>query len=245
MAARGRVRRWPYATAGRGAPNYYRLSPLGHQLLHGQGAPPPRRHVGPVGIAHQHHTRCLADFVVHTAVSAHRAGIVLGGFYAENALRLAVGEESLYPDCAFQLVTPAGREFSFFVELDNGTERVRSEKDLDSWERKVRLYDTLRSGSARRFRVLVVATRSEQRLRRILAAAAEHAANPARSLVYGVLLPSYLAEPDGLTSPCYRDHRGHAVALIPHDGTEHAGIGEPRASHFVAGDGSATVPGQP
>ncbi len=33
LAAAGRVRRWLYATAGRGALGYYTLSRLGHQLL--------------------------------------------------------------------------------------------------------------------------------------------------------------------------------------------------------------------
>src|SRR5262245_54290598 len=50
LSAVGRVRRWQYATAGRGAPNYYTLSPLGYRLLHGDGAiPPTKRAFGPVG----------------------------------------------------------------------------------------------------------------------------------------------------------------------------------------------------
>src|SRR5947208_8276573 len=39
----GRVRRWQYATAGRGAPNYYTLTRLGSRLLHGDGALPPSK----------------------------------------------------------------------------------------------------------------------------------------------------------------------------------------------------------
>src|SRR3954454_16363145 len=85
----GRVRLWQYATADRGAPNYYTLSPLGYRLLHGEGAiPPTKRAFSPVGIAQQHHTQSLADFVVHTAVAAQRAGVHFTGFYRENTLRL-------------------------------------------------------------------------------------------------------------------------------------------------------------
>ena len=67
LVAAGRVRQWRYATADRGAPNYYSLSPLGYRILHGEDAPPPaKRSHGPIGIARQHHTRSLADFIVHT-----------------------------------------------------------------------------------------------------------------------------------------------------------------------------------
>ncbi len=145
LVAAGRVRRWLYATAGRGALGYYTLSRLGHLLLRGdEEAAAARRAFGPVGIARQFHTLRLADFIVHTATSAHRAGLKLSGFYRENAFRLTVGQESLYPDCAFQLVTPSGFPFSFFVELDNSTEAIRSDKDRESWQRKLRLYDALR-----------------------------------------------------------------------------------------------------
>src|SRR5579883_3294409 len=63
----GRLHRWRYAAAGQGAPNYYTLSPLGYRLLHGEGAnPSTKRAFAEVGLAKQHHTQCLADFIVHT-----------------------------------------------------------------------------------------------------------------------------------------------------------------------------------
>ena len=97
LAAAGQVRRWLYATAGRGALGYYTLSRLGHQLLRAdEAAPAPKRAFGPVGIARQFHALRLADFIVHTATSAPRTGLKLAGFYRENALRLTVGSESLY-----------------------------------------------------------------------------------------------------------------------------------------------------
>ena len=69
---------------------------------------------------------------------------------------------------------------SFFVELDNSTERIRSQKELESWERKIRFYDEYQYASGRRYRVLVVTTRSTERLSHILAAAAELVRNPRR-----------------------------------------------------------------
>ena len=216
----GRVRRWQYATAGRGAPNYYTLSRLGFQILHGADAiPPTKRTFESIGLAQQHHTQSLADFIVHTAVAAHRQGIAFTGFYRENTLRLTVGEESLFPDAAFQLIETTGQEYDFFAEVDAGTERIRSEKDLDSWERKIRLYDRLQDQSPKRFRVLVITTRSEQRMHHILDAVATLVTNPHRSLFYGVCLPRYLDQEDALWATCFRDQRGTLVALLPRRST--------------------------
>src|SRR4051812_36247952 len=76
LCAAGRVRRWPYATAGRGALGYYTLSPLGYRLLHGHDAVLPRSHAfAPVGVARQAHTHSLADVLVHALVAAHRTGV--------------------------------------------------------------------------------------------------------------------------------------------------------------------------
>src|SRR5438046_1538414 len=83
----GRVHRWLYATAGRGALGYYTLSRLGWQLLHcEEQVTVPKRSFCPVGVARQFHSLSLADFIVHTAVAAHRDGIILTGFYRENAI---------------------------------------------------------------------------------------------------------------------------------------------------------------
>src|SRR5689334_18729152 len=61
----GRVRRFQYATAGRGAPNYYTLSRLGFRILHGDEAiPPTKRAFEAVSLATQRHTQALADFLV-------------------------------------------------------------------------------------------------------------------------------------------------------------------------------------
>ena len=214
LSAAGRVRRWLYATAGRGALGYYTLSPLGFRLLHGDDRVAPKRAFGPVGISRQHHTICLADFIVHTAVAARRAGLALTGFYRENSCRLPVGDESLFPDCAFQLVAPGSLPFSFFVELDNSTEVIRSDQDRDSWERKLRLYDAFQGTVPNRFRVLVLATRSSARVQHILDAARSVVRNPQRSLVYGARLSEFLTYPDALTAPCFRDHLGRRRALV-------------------------------
>jgi hypothetical protein len=220
----GRVRRSQYyATAGRGAQTYYTLTRVGYRLLYGDEATPPtKRYFGDIGVANHHHTRCLADFIVHTAVSAHRSGLTLANFCRENTLRLEIGEQYLYPDCAFQLVTADGRAFSYFVELDNGSERVESDKPIDSWERKIRLYEICQDHCPERFRVLIVTTRRPERLDHILNAAARLTRNTQRSLFYGICLPQYLSADFALTAACFLNHRDQPVSLIPAQSSPHA-----------------------
>lgn len=211
----GRLHRRQYAAVGLRAPNYYTLSPLGYRLLHGEDAiPPTKRIFGEVGIAKQLHTYSLAEFVVHTVVAARSAGIGFTGFHRENALRLEVGKEAILPDAAWQLILPGGAAFTFFLELDAGTERIRSDKESESLERKIRLYDEYQEISGTPFRVLVATVRESERLSNILSAAATLVRQPERSLFYGISLPRYLAEPHPLTAPCFRDHRGGQVALV-------------------------------
>ena len=212
------VRRWRYATATQGSsPHYYKLTLLGLRILYGDDAQPTtKRQFHEVGISHQHHTRSLADFIVHALVGAHRSGVLVRNFYRENTLRLNLGDETLYPDAAFELATPDERQYNFLVELDNGTERVRSDKDVESWERKIRLYDELQTSNyPKRFRVLILTTRSGERLRHILSAAGALVRNRQRSLFYGAFIADYLACEDPIASPSFLNHFGKPVSLIP------------------------------
>jgi len=121
----------------------------------------------------------------------------------------------IFPDCAFEILTPEPAQFNFVVELDNGTERVRSQKDIESWQRKIRLYEEVQIRTfPHRFRVLIVTTRSRDRLLHILEAAATLIQNPHRSLFYGVHLADYLQEPDAVCQPCFLNHRGLSTALV-------------------------------
>jgi hypothetical protein len=212
----GWVRRWQYATANRGgAPDYHKLTLEGYRVLHGQHAQAPtKRSFAEVGLAHQYHTQKLADFIVHTVVAAHQQGLHMVDFYRENTLRLTVGEECLFPDCAFR-IRRADQQYNFVVELDNSSERVRSVKDADSWERKIRLYDQHQDQTTDRFRVLVVTTRSRERRDHILQAAKSLIRNPQRSLFYGVYLDDFLAVADAMFHPCFHDQGRQSVAMIP------------------------------
>jgi hypothetical protein len=215
------IRRWRYATTSRGAsPHYYKLTLLGYRILYGEDAEPTsKRQFSEIAIARHHHTVALSDFIVHTAVAAEKRHYRMQSFYRENTLKLTVGADTLFPDCAFELAPSQGRQLNFVVELDNSTETVRSEKDTESWNRKIRLYDELQERSfPRRFRVLIVTTRSPERLAHILDAARSGVRNQKRSLFYGVHLADYLGQQDAVVAPCFADHFGRPVSLLPAGG---------------------------
>jgi len=214
----GWVGSWPYATTGQGALLYYKLTRIGFRLLHGDTPLPPRSFFSLVPHAAQPHTRFLTDFVVHADVAAWRAGVQLTDYYADKALRLDIDGQSLYPDSAFQLLGRDGKGFKFFVELDNGTERVRTQKDVESLERKLRLYDLHRDRS-QAFRVLFVTTRTDARLEHLLSTARQVVRNPQRPLFYGITLEAFLRQPCALSFPIFRSHQGDFVTAIPPDAT--------------------------
>jgi hypothetical protein len=213
----GLVRRATYtALAGRGTPNYYLLTPLGHRMLHGPDSPPPAKRFGqPLGPASHRHAWSLSELIVHLSVAAHRLGVQVGGFCRENSVALTDGEHTIYPDCAFQLHLTGRESFSYFVELDNSTERLASVKDIDSWERKIRVYDAVRARSTTRFRVLVFTTKSADRLTHILVLARRLVSNSQRTLVCGTTLDTFLQTQQPLTDPVFLNHRGQALSLLP------------------------------
>jgi len=212
----GWVKRWRYATASRGALNYYKITREGFTLLNGPKAPvPSRRFFKPVSLGLQEHTRALADFIVHTLVSAKRSGIDVTYFRREQEVVLKLGSERQLPDCVFQLKTGTNRAFNFLVELDNGTEPVCSKKERESWQKKISFYDRYRDVAAGPFRVLIIVTKEGNRLAHILETARRSVGNPYRSLFYGVSLAQYLSEADVLFSSCFQNHHLRRISLIP------------------------------
>lgn len=112
-----------------------------------------------------------------------------------------------------------GRHFNFFVELDNGTEPVRSKQHRQNIQRKIRFYERLQDGALAawkrgrrdkpppRYRVLFF-LRSRERIEHVLAAARDAARNPDRHLCLGVPLGAYLSDPNPLHAPLALDHHG-------------------------------------
>lgn len=221
LAVRGLVRSFPYAVASLGrSPSYYKLTQPGYRYLHGVTATMPhRRYFEAIADAHHHHTQALSAFLVHLLVSARKGGVAVRGFARENSLTLETATTTLRPDCAFQLVAGDGRAYNFVVELDNGTERVRSPLDAESIERKIRGYDQHQSEmeayDPARYVVLFVTTRSQVRLQGMLDAARRLLRNPKRRLILGVALADFLASDNPLVTACFHDALGRSTSLIP------------------------------
>lgn len=220
LTAAGLMRSWPYAivTDGR-SPRYYKLSRDGYRLLHGQDAAlPRRRYFEEISHGHHHHTVALADVIIHLAVSGHRHDISIRHFVRENSVRLSASGFVMYPDCAFQLVTSNGDSFNFVVELDNGTERVRTTQDIESIERKIRGYDAHQSqfkvNDDRRYVVLFVTTRSKSRLHHILSVADALMKNRERTVFVGCDAATFHTT-DPFQNPVLTDHRSLRRTIVP------------------------------
>lgn len=220
LRGRGLVKSFPYAILSNGgSPHYWKLTRDGWKFLNGKHlATPKRRYFEATSPGHHFHTLSLAQLLTHLLIQAHRQGVELRHFARENSLKLEAAPFTLFPDCAFQLVTPDGRTFNLVVELDNGTERVRSKLDVESIERKLRGYDAHQSQfealDPERYLVLFVTTRSQQRLKHILDLAAMVMQNPQRTVFIGSDLKTFL-ENNPFRQPMFHDHRGLKRNLIP------------------------------
>jgi len=210
------LRWWPYATASRGMLHYYKLTLQGHRTCYGDAAVPPRSFFRPVPLARQEHTRAIAAFLTQTITAAHQCGIVLTDFYPENHYRIEAGGQTHAADGRFTLVM-GQRRYSYLLEIDNGTERIRSRQDVDSLQRMARLYEQHQAACYRedRSRVLFVATKSPQRVDQFLEVAAEERLGQNRTLFYGCHLPEYLECPDPLRETCFWNVHGEPSSLLP------------------------------
>jgi hypothetical protein len=219
LSTAGLVTTYQYATIGRGAVNYYKLTPVGFQVLNGPHADlPSRAFFQPVSMALQEHTRSLADFIVQTTASAHQTDHSLRIFYRENELRLTMDDEHMMPDCAFQLGNDDGDVLNYLVEIDNSTEPVYSTKQRDSLARKILFYDRYQYLIDHRFRVLMVFTKVTVRMHNFLSTVARLTPNKGRVLFYAVFLEDYLSSDCSLTGPMFLNHQNRLEAMIPGHG---------------------------
>jgi Replication-relaxation len=207
-----------YAALAPGQPeNYYFLTRAGFALLRGPDERPPTKgYFSPIGISRQAHTKALADFLVHAQTAAHRSHLEFTDFYRENTLKLTAGSESVYPDASFVLSAPDRRQYRFFVEIDFGTERLRSSLTDATWERKARVYDHVQDNYRQtRFRVLVISARdSHARLENMLAIAVAEQRNRERSLFLTATLSEFLAAHHAVTAPIFSDQRADKQSLV-------------------------------
>ncbi|MEM6692741.1 MAG: hypothetical protein AAF664_25155 [Planctomycetota bacterium] len=216
LVTSGFLKCYQYATRGAGALNYYKPTKQGYQIMQGSKCQlPPRSYFAAVSMSMQEHTRSLSDFIVKTHVAASEQGIRLNGFYRENGLQLTLGKRSLQPDCAFQLLDDSNQAYNYLVEIDCGSEPVRSTKHRESLEQKIRFYDEYQDKTRKRFRVLVLFSKPSVRMTHFCEMAHELVRNPRRHLFYAGLLSSYLQNCDAIRSPIFVDRHLNTQALVP------------------------------
>jgi hypothetical protein len=218
------VRSWPTAHAGGGLQNYYKLTPLGFELLYGAESPqPPRAFFGEVSPSLFEHTFRLAEVIVETVRACHARRVKIDRFIRENDLTFRVGEGQVQPDCLFRLLA-GGKAFNTAFEIDNSTESLDSNA-MSSVRRKLTTYHAYQEQllsqwqaagkhwERPRFRVVFL-TQSIERAHHILSLAAETAPDNSRRLVYGATLESYVTADDPLREPLFLDHRGEWQSLV-------------------------------
>jgi len=214
------IRSYVYAMANNGrSPRYYKLTRDGYRFLYGADVTlPQRRYFAAIRPGHHHHTFCLAELVVHLCVTAAKHDCDVLHFARENSVKLQADAFTMFPDAAFVIRRPDGRTFPFVVELDNGSERIRSKQDVESIERKLRGYDAHQAKFDKfdpdRYLVLFVTTRSRDRLQHIMSLASGLMSQPQRTVFVGAELKEFLSV-DPFKNSVLQDHRGLKRQLIP------------------------------
>lgn len=216
LAAAGQLRSWRYATTGPGgsSPLYYKLTPTGYRTAVGDNTarPPTKRFLHELNPGRHRHQRALSEFIVHTFTSAHAAGVSVTDFHPENTYCIDCAQRPLFPDATFTLTTPT--PFRFFVELDNSTESVWSEKSDDSIRSKMQRYLLYASVNQISFRVLFVLTGASERRRNILEMARHLTIGQPFAMFYVVHLQEYLSASNALCAPCFSSPRDSKIALL-------------------------------
>ena len=218
------VRPFP-ATQGIGGPvNWYKLTPEGYRYIHGADAGVPQRsRFEAIPPSRFHHTKALADIIVHTLVAAHLAHVSVVRFFGDRALAIEAAGTVQYPDCFFQL-EQAGRQFNLMLEIDQATEPLDS-LAANAVREKIQVYEDhqdavwqwwkQRGRNQQRpyFRVVFLTT-SPERASHILWLAHECARNKDRHLCVAAPQSSFLGTPNALTSPLFNDHHGRWQSIV-------------------------------
>ena len=214
----GWVQSFPYAIAMDGRPpKYWKLTQEGYRIAFPERRLPRRRYFEAMGIANHEHTRKLANVLVHILERAEAEDVVIENYRRENEWRVEGGSGSVYPDATFRS-GGAGESKLFCLELDNGSERVETAKDVESIERKIRVYDLhqkdMEAFDPNRPLILFITTGGERRVQHILDTAGAVVSNPSRSLVFGTTVEAFLGSGQPLTDLIFLDHRLQQQSLL-------------------------------
>ena len=212
------LQNWPLATISNGGlPHYWKLTRDGYRALYGQNvALPKRRYFEQISAGHHHHVRCQGEFLTHLFAMAVRNGVAVHQFARENSVRIECDAGIVYPDCAFQLIRNQ-QKYNFVVEIDNGTERVRSTQDTESIQRKLITYEAhqrkFKAFDPGRYIVLLITTRSELRISHMLDVAKDVMGDSKRTVFLGCSLDAFTRS-DPFRDDILSDHLSQSRLLI-------------------------------
>src|SRR5205807_2096332 len=100
LCAAGAVRSWPIAQAGGGLQNYYKLTPLGFDMVTDADAERPlRAFFAEVPPSRLVHTFVLAEVIVQVLRAATARRMTIARFTRENELAFTAGDRQVQPDC--------------------------------------------------------------------------------------------------------------------------------------------------
>lgn len=216
----------PYDKNGTfGATRYFQLTRKGWQWQHrfeSETPPYPKRQHEAISPSRQHHTRNLADALVHLHYSAHRRGFRMEIISGESEITINnnKGITSLDGEVEFIRIRDENVRFHRLLELECSTHTLRSEKhNKKTWQNRARVIDhdaALRiKNDQTRTRLLTFTSRSWEKAETIADLFKEETKNPDRQVYLGTFLPEFLAEEDGLFSPIFLDHKGNKVPALP------------------------------
>ncbi len=210
----GWVHTFAYATTTAGCVNYYRLAAGGYRALYGPDAVMPKRAAfNEVSLGLQRHTRHLADVITHTNVHAKRLEVRLFDQGGENQLPLKTGGRIQRPDFSFRLHT-GDAVYTYYDEMDEGTEPISSSKQRESLEAKIRFHEDYQNATGERYRVRVFFAKASPRMAQFLNLA-RHFSKQQRCIFFAVLLDDYLNHGSPLTAPIFVDHFHRLQSLVP------------------------------
>jgi len=216
----GWVQQHRYRTSSKiGGSFYYQLTLAGYRTWLGddRARPPTERFFYERSDTRHRHTYALSQYISHLMVVAHRRGFTIEDYWPEGAVSLTHGEETVEPDGYYSLVSPAGRRFPQYLEVDRSTKRCTTKVGYDkTWSKCNRVYDGCQNfAHQERYRVVTVTTQSQRRVNNILGQFGLETSNYNRQLYLGIYLDDFLQEDDALCHPIFADHRRTRVSLVP------------------------------
>ena len=195
-----------YAAEIENGPKVYQLTKAGFHFLQPDDPLPHRSFFAPIRLGAQHHTFALQETVSLLCQAFHLFGTKILQVRRDREIFLECDGGRVMPDAAFRVENSHGI-FTYYIELDCGTEPVFSTKSRESLYRKIRLYDEIELASSQRFKVLTVFKQSPLRQSNFLDLTGQTIINPKRRTVFLATMLSDLQQAvQTTTDPLFLDH---------------------------------------